>query len=39
VIIIGSSIAVDMVAAKVGDGIGKFVANQAYDLGNWLSSF
>ena len=38
VFIIGAAVTVGIMAAKVGDGIGKFGANQAYDLGNWLSS-
>jgi len=38
VIIIGASIAVGIIAAKAGDEIGKFGANQAYDLGTWLNN-
>ena len=38
VIIIGTSLAVGIVAAKVGDNLGKFGANQAYDFGTWLNS-
>jgi hypothetical protein len=38
VIIIGASIAVGIIAAKTGDDIGQFGANQAYDLGNWLNN-
>ena len=38
VFIIGSSIAVGIVAAKSGDIAGKFAANQAYDLGTWLNN-
>jgi hypothetical protein len=38
VIIIGASIAVGIVAAKAGDKLGKFSANQAYDFGTWLNS-
>lgn len=38
VIIIGASIAVGIVAAKAGDEIGKFGANQAYEFGSWLNN-
>jgi len=38
VIIIGASIAVGIVAAKAGDKLGKFGANQAYDFGTWLNN-
>ena len=38
VIIIGASIAVGIIAAKTGDDIGQFGANQAYDLGTWLNN-
>ena len=37
VIIIGASIAVGIVAAKAGDGIGQLAANKSYDLGTWLN--
>ncbi len=39
VIIIGASIVVGIVAAKVGDDVGKSLAGGAYDLSSWLSSF
>ena len=38
VFIIGSSIAVGIVAAKGGDAIGKWSANSAFNLGDWLNS-
>lgn len=38
VIIIGASITVGIVAAKAGDKLGKFSANQAYDFGTWLNN-
>jgi hypothetical protein len=38
VIIIGASIAVGIVAAKSGDIAGKWAANEAYNIGDWLSS-
>lgn len=38
VIIIGASLTVGIVAAKVGDNLGKFGANHAYDFGTWLNS-
>jgi hypothetical protein len=37
VIINGASIAVGIVAAKAGDGIGQLAANKSYDLGTWLN--
>ena len=37
VIIIGASIAVGIIAAKAGDGIGQLAANKSYDLGTWLN--
>ena len=38
VIIIGASIAVGIVAAKSGDIAGKWAANEAYNIGDWLNS-
>jgi hypothetical protein len=38
IFIIGASIAVGIIAAKLGDDLGKFTANQAYDLSTQLNS-
>ncbi len=38
VIIIGAAIAVGIVAAKSGDIAGKWAANKAFDIGDWLNS-
>ena len=38
VIIIGTAVTVGYVAAKGGDSIGQWVANEAYNIGEWLNS-
>jgi hypothetical protein len=38
VIIIGAAVTVGVVAAKGGDAIGKWSANKAFNLGDWLNS-
>tara|TARA_R110001583_G_scaffold37034_1_gene121281 strand:- start:215 stop:1243 length:1029 start_codon:yes stop_codon:yes gene_type:complete len=38
VIIIGTAVTVGYVAAKGGDSIGQWVANEAYNIGDWLNS-
>ena len=38
-IIIGSSIAIGILAAKTGDAAGQWSANKAYRLGSWVNNF
>lgn len=37
VFVIGTSIAVGIIAAKAGDSIGQLAANKSYDFGTWLN--